>query len=118
MKNIVTFFACLFLASSAVGESITNLQLLTFCKEKNTSGKSFCYGFVISTANAAQFYRNIVDINDKYVDICFPKNISNKEIVNLYIQWAEANPDLASSPAFIGVSTSFSQKYTCKTKDE
>lgn len=73
---------------------------------------------IISTANAAQFYRNIVDVEHEYIDICFPDGISNDEIVKLYIEWAEKNTSLHSVPAFIGVSTSFSKKHSCPPKKE
>lgn len=88
------------------------------CKESSPSSQSFCYGFIISAANAAQFYRNIVDVEKEYIDICFPDKISNQEITELYIKWAEAHPDLGSGPAFIGVSTSFSTKYSCQNKEK
>ncbi len=117
MRYLTGILISMLFINVANSESITNFQLLNFCQGKDSSGKSFCYGFIIGAANAAQFYRNVVDVNDKFVDICFPKDISNKEIVDLYIQWAKANPDLASSPAFIGVSTSFSQKYSCEDQN-
>lgn len=97
-------------------ESITNKELLEACKDQATDSQNFCYGFIIATANGAQFYRNIVDTQDDYIDICFPKTISNQEIVDLYIAWAEKNPSTADSPAFLGVSSSFSTKYSCPEK--
>jgi hypothetical protein len=99
-------------------ESITNRALLKACKDKTAGPLNFCYGFIIATSNAAQFYRNIVDVQDEYVDICFPTNISNKDLVDLYMSWVEKNPAVIDSPAFIGVSTSFSIKYSCSAKRE
>lgn len=108
---------CLFV-TPLCAESITNKTLLKACKDSTPGPMNFCYGFIIAAANAAQFYRNIVDVQDEYVHICFPKNISNKEIVALYVDWAEKNPSVTDGPAFIGVSTSLSIKYSCPTKDK
>lgn len=105
-----------FFATSSLATSITNQELLKACKDPALAPQNFCYGFVIATANAAQFYRNIVDIKDEFVDICFPKNISNQELVSDYIAWVEKNPSVLESPAFIGVSSSFSTKYSCPPK--
>jgi hypothetical protein len=118
MKNLMTFILAYFFSSSLFATSISNQELLKACKDKSIAPQNFCYGFVISAANAAQFYRNIADVEDKYIDICFPKDISNKEIVDLYIAWGEKNPAIGESPAFVGVSTSFSTKYSCSKKKE
>lgn len=99
-------------------KSITNQELMTACKDKTPAPQNFCYGFIIGAANAAQFYRNLVDLQDEYIDICFPENVSNKEMVDLFIAWVEKNPKLSGGPAFIGVSSSFSAKYSCKTEKE
>ncbi|MBP9692851.1 MAG: hypothetical protein KBD90_05960 [Alphaproteobacteria bacterium] len=116
MKTLMSFaFACFF-SSSLLATSISNQELLKACKNPSIGPQNFCYGFVISAANAAQFYRNIADVDDKYINICFPKDISNKKIVDLYIAWAEKNPTVGESPAFVGVSTSFSTKYSCSKK--
>ncbi len=118
MRISIALLSFLLSSMPAWSGSITNAELLTKCKEKSESSLHFCYGFIIGTANGAQFYRNIVDVNDEYIDICFPDNISNKEIVDDYIEWAESHSDLASGPAFIGVSTSFSRKYSCPSNEE
>ncbi|MBY0501307.1 MAG: hypothetical protein K2P93_04830 [Alphaproteobacteria bacterium] len=114
-KRLLILFTC-FITSPLLAESLTNQELLKACKDKGIGPQNFCYGFIISAANAAQFYRNITDIEDEYIDICFPTNISNKEIVDLYITWIEKNPSLGKSPAFVGVSSSFSTKYSCPSK--
>ena len=95
-------------------ETVSNKDLTAACLDPSQQGQNFCYGFIISTTNAAQFYRNIVDVEDTYLDICFPEDISNEEIVKLYLEWVRKNPELSASPAFVGVSTSFSSKYSCK----
>ncbi len=118
MKNFFTLLALCLAATPLFADNITNQDLLKSCKDKSRDSQNFCYGFIISAANAAQFYRNIVDAEDKYIDICFPENISNKEIVDIYIEWAEKNPTVLMSPAFIGVSSSFSKKYSCPAKKE
>ncbi|MEB3701740.1 hypothetical protein Bealeia1_00803 [Candidatus Bealeia paramacronuclearis] len=97
-------------------ESVTNKDLLAACQNPGVASQNFCYGFIVSASNAAQFYRNIMDVEDSYVDICFPENISNQDIVKLYLEWGKKNPSLAQGPAFIGVSTSFSTKYSCPKK--
>lgn len=95
-------------------ETISNKDLVSACTDPSPQGQNFCYGFIMSAAHAAQFYRNIVDVEDRYLDICFPEDISNAEIVKLYLAWAQKNPSLMEAPAFVGVSTSFSSKYSCK----
>jgi len=116
MKKYLLLFTVLFFATPALAKSITNQELLKACKDNAIGPQNFCYGFIIAASNAAQFYRNIVDIQNEYVDICFPENISNKEIVNDYIAWVEKNSSLIYSPAFMGVSSSFSTKYSCPQK--
>ena len=118
MKKIFLLILSCFLTDALSAESITNQQLVTSCKDTAIGPQNFCYGFIIAAANAAQFYRNIVDIQDEYIDICFPTNISNQEIVNDYIAWIEKNPSLIDGPAFIGVSSSFSTKYSCPLKKQ
>jgi len=113
MKSIIYIFLSFLFLTPLHAESITNRALLKSCKDKAPGPLNFCFGFIIATSNAAQFYRNIVDVQDEYVDICFPPDISNKEIVELFISWAEKNPAVADKPAFIGVSTSFSTRYSC-----
>lgn len=116
MKKKVLFIITLFFATPGLGKSITNQELLKACKDESLASQNFCYGFVIATTNAAQFYRNIVDLQDQYIDICFPQNISNKQIVHDYISWVEKNSSFLDGPAFIGVSSSFSTKYSCPQK--
>lgn len=118
MKKYFLLLLTCFFISPVLGKSITNKELLSACKNTNPAPQNFCYGFIIATSNAAQFYRNIVDVKDEFVDICFPDDISNKDIVNEYVTWAEKNPSFLGTPAFVGVSTSFSIKYSCKEKEK
>jgi len=118
MKKLLFICISCCLSIPLFAEGITNQELLEACKDPSSDSQNFCYGFIISAANAAQFYRNIVDTESKYVDICFPKNITNKEIMELYIGWVEKNPSTATSPAFLGVSSSFSTKYSCPVNRE
>lgn len=118
MQRYILALIMFFIATPLFAEGLTNKELLKACKDKAIAPQNFCYGFIIASSNAAQFYRNIVDIEDEYLDICFPKNISNQEIVNGYIAWIEKNPSLIDSPAFIGVSSSFSTKYSCPSKNK
>src|SRR3990167_6225253 len=113
MKKLFLFLCTLCFLTPLYGASITNQELLMACKDKSPAARNFCFGFIISAANAAQFYRNIVDIENQFIDICMPDEISNKEVVDLYIAWAEKHMDLAKSPAFLGVTTSFSKEYSC-----
>jgi hypothetical protein len=118
MKKYFPLLILCLVTTPLFGKSITNQELLEACKDKSLELQNFCYGFIISAANAAQFYRNIVDVDHEFIKICFPKNISNKEIVNIFIAWAENNLSVLQSPAFIGVSTSFSKKYSCSGEKE
>lgn len=118
MKQFLSLLLVCLFTSPLFAMSITNEELLQACKDTSVGPQNFCYGFIISAANAAQFYRNMTDIQDEYIDICLPENISNKEIVDLYIAWMEKNPSVANSPAFLGVSSSFSTKYSCKPEKD
>ncbi|MBX9620562.1 MAG: hypothetical protein K2X28_00785 [Alphaproteobacteria bacterium] len=122
MKKLALFLCIVCFAAPLYGDSVTNQELLAACKDKSSATQNFCYGFIISAANAAQFYRNIVDVEQEFIDICLPEKVSNQEVVDLYISWAEKHLDLAKGPAFLGVTTSFSQKYSCppeqKTKQK
>jgi len=106
------------LVAPLLATSVSNQELLKACKDQSSPSQNFCYGFIISAANAAQFYRNIADVDHEFLNICFPDNVSTKDIVNIYIAWAEKNMSVASSPAFIGVSSSFSTKYSCPSEDK
>lgn len=112
------FLFLIFSILPVFGKSITNQELVKACKNPAIGPQNFCYGFVISAANASQLYRNIVDSQDEYIDICFPEGITNKELVDLYLSWIEKNPGVLSSPAFIGVSSAFSTKYSCHDQDK
>lgn len=113
MRKFFVFLGTLCFLTPLFGESITNKELLLACQDDSPGTRNFCYGFIISAANAAQFYRNIVDIENQFIDVCMPDEISNKEVVDLYIAWAKDHMELAKSPAFLGVTTSFSKKYSC-----
>ncbi|MGH8324617.1 MAG: Rap1a/Tai family immunity protein, partial [Steroidobacteraceae bacterium] len=117
MKKIISLLV-MCLSSPLFAKSITNQELAQACKDPSAPTQNFCYGFIISAANAAQFYRNIVDVEHEFIKICFPQNLPNKQIVDMFIAWVEKNPSVLNSPAFIGVSTSFSEKYSCKKKAE
>lgn len=112
-KHGFYFILFFFLKTPLLSLSITNEELLKACMDPSATTQNFCYGFVISAANAAQFYRNIVDVENELLDICFPKNVSNKELVDIYIAWAQKNTTLEKSPAFVGTSSSFSTKFSC-----
>jgi hypothetical protein len=116
MKNCILLMVLSLGATPLFAKSITNNELLKACKDKGLAPQNFCYGFIIATANAAEFYRNLTDVQGEYLDICFPKDISNQEVVKGYIEWIEKNTSLVDSPAFIGVSSSFSIKYSCPKK--
>jgi len=116
MKNLLSALMLCFLTSPLWAASITNQELIKACKDKKETSQHFCYGFIIATANAAQFYRNIADVTDEYLDICFPTDITNKTLVEDYLAWGEKNLNLATSPAFLGVSSAFSVKYSCPEK--
>jgi len=118
MKKYFPFLIFCLVAHPLFGKSITNQELLATCKDKSVESQNFCYGFIISAANAAQFYRNIVDVEHEFIKICFPEHVSNKEIVDIFIAWAEKNLSVLQSPAFVGVSTSFSKKYSCSGEKE
>lgn len=117
MKKFFLLLIIGLITTPLFAKSITNQELLSTCKDKSIESQNFCFGFIISAANAAQFYRNIVDVDHEFINICFPENVSNKEIVDIFIAWAEKNLSVLQSPAFIGVSTSFSKKYSC-TKEK
>lgn len=117
-KQILSFLFFFLMQTPLFGTSITNEELLKACNDTASGPHNFCYGFIISAANAAQFYRNIMDAEEGYLDICFPDTISNKEIVDIYVAWAKKNLALAKNPAFIGVSSSFSTKYSCNPNKE
>jgi len=118
MKTYLLLLLTCFFSTFSFAKSITNQELLTACKDKSPAPQNFCYGFIIATSNAAQFYRNIADTQGEYIRICFPNGISNQEIVSEYITWIEKNPSLMEGPAFIGVSASFSTTYSCPSKKE
>lgn len=113
MKKFLLGFITFFTLTPLYGSSITNEELLAACKDTSLATRNFCFGFIISAANAAQFYRNIVDVEEQFIDICLPDGITNQEIVSLYTTWAQAHPELGKSAAFLGVTTSFSKKYSC-----
>ncbi|MBY0293064.1 MAG: hypothetical protein K2W92_07255 [Alphaproteobacteria bacterium] len=118
MKKFLFLLINCLVITPLLAKSITNQELLKTCKDSSPAAQNFCYGFIISAANAAQFYRNIVDIEHEFVNICFPEDISNKEIVDLFIAWAEKNPSVANATAFVGVSSSFSTQYSCPQKQK
>lgn len=112
-KYCILFVATLCLTTNLHAKGPTNQDLVKACKDPSAGPQNFCFGFISAAINGAQFYRNMADVNDEYIDICFPKNILNKDIVADYIQWVEKNPAQLEGPAFIGVTVSFSTKYSC-----
>lgn len=114
MKKL--FAVILLSISTAHAASIKNKDLLEACQDDGPAGQNFCYGFIVSAANAAQYYRNLVDIEQKYLNICFPGNITNKDLVSTYTNWVMENPSVFERPAFVGVSTALSIAYSCESE--
>lgn len=96
----------------------TNKGLVETCSSPRIEDKNFCFGFMMGVAGGAQYYRNIVDATDTYMDICLPETLTNQEIMNLYLEWAKQNPTLINDSAFIGVTTALSIKYSCPPSDK
>lgn len=94
-----------------------NKGLVQACSSSRMEDKNFCYGFMMGVAGGAQYYRNLVDANDAYIDICFPETLTNQEITNLYLAWMKDNPALVNDSAFVGVTTALSIKYSCPASD-
>lgn len=112
-KTSILSFALLCLTTNLFANSLTNQSLVKSCKDPAAGPQNYCYGFIIAAANGANFYRNIADVNDEFIDICLPKDLLPKDLVAEYIQWVEQNPSEIETPAFVGVTTSFSRKYSC-----
>ena len=68
MKKLLILLISYLFISPIHAKSITNHELLKTCKDPSLPAQNFCYGFIISAANAAQFYRNIVDIEHEFIN--------------------------------------------------
>lgn len=97
---------------------INNADLKEACKAEGDAGPNFCYGFIISAANGAQYYRNLTDVSDAFLDICFPADITNKQLVDTFLAWIDTHTEALSLPAFLGVASALSSKYSCEATGE
>lgn len=113
MKRLSISLLVLLATSVAHGAAIKNKDLLEACEDKGPAGQNFCYGYIVSATNAAQYYRNLVDIQNAYLDVCFPPNVTNRMIVKTYVEWVKKYPSVLEGAAFIGVSTALSSEYSC-----
>ncbi len=109
----------LFLSSAPLmaATETTNKGLIQACQSSRMEDKNFCFGFVMGVAGGAQYYRNLVDANDTYMDICFPETLTNQQITEVYLAWIKDNPALINDSAFVGVTTALSIKFSCPATD-
>ena len=114
MKQLsLAFLLGLMGTTVAYGAAIKNKDLLAACQDKGPAGQNFCYGYIVSATNAAQYYRNLVDTQNVYLNVCFPPNVTNRMIVKTYVDWVKQYPSVLDGAAFVGVSTALSSKYSC-----
>lgn len=114
MKQLsLAFLLGLMGTSVAHGAAIKNKDLLAACQDKGPAGQNFCYGYIVSATNAAQYYRNLLDTQNVYLNVCFPPNVTNRMIVKTYVDWVKQYPSVLDGAAFVGVSTALSSKYSC-----
>lgn len=117
LKRLGLIITLLSVAPLQATTETTNKGLIQACQSNRTEDKNFCYGFMMGVAGGAQYYRNLVDANDTYMDICFPETLTNQQITEVYLAWIKDNPALINDSAFVGVTTALSIKFSCPTTD-
>lgn len=96
----------------------TTRDLFDLCSAKvdhelHDAAKGFCLGFV----DAAHDYHHALTSGDLLAPIaCSPEGTTREDAVNIFLNWARANPDLMDSESAInGLMRAVSEKWPCSS---
>ena len=108
--------AMLFLAPEAQAFS-RNRDLAEGCKqsvdfiEKRGPSRplgAMCLGYLMGIREAV-----VVD-NGRNYRACLPEEVTNEELIRVYLRWAENNPNRLHEFAFVGVIGALTEAYPCQ----
>ncbi|MGL4825532.1 MAG: hypothetical protein ACRC4G_04990 [Alphaproteobacteria bacterium] len=108
--------AIFFHGISASYAGLSNQDLLKCCQSHSLDQKALCAAVLENTAQSIIFYRNLLDRQDVYLNVCFPENLSTDDLITTYIGWIKERPGLLSDAAFLGATSALSTAYSCKNK--
>ncbi|MGL4427124.1 MAG: hypothetical protein ACRCUQ_05165 [Alphaproteobacteria bacterium] len=106
--------AIFFQTISASYAGLSNQDLLKCCQSPSFEQKALCAAVLENTAQSIIFYRNLLDRQDVYLNVCFPENLSSDDLITTYIGWIKERPGLLSDAAFLGATSALSTAYSCK----
>lgn len=91
-------------------------QLRVICLSSEGEDRSFCRGYIMALTQyfVRETFEGEVKSTQKF--ICLPKNISNEQLREVFIQYTDKNTDFAILPADVSVNTALRKKYPCKSK--
>lgn len=118
VKFLIFFSAIIFfqiVKSSYAG--LSNRDLLKCCQSRAIEQKALCAAVLENTAQSIIFYRNLLDRQDVYLDVCFPEDLSTDDLIATYVAWIKENPGLLSDISFLGATSALSTAYSCKKNE-
>ncbi|MGL5784524.1 MAG: hypothetical protein ACRCYZ_03540 [Alphaproteobacteria bacterium] len=114
--TVIRFFIFFQLINTSYA-GLSNQDLLKCCESDSIEKKALCAAVLENTAQSIIFYRNLLDRQDVYLDVCFPKDLSTDDLIATYIRWIKGNPSLLSDVAFLGATSALSTTYSCKKNE-
>ena len=73
--------------------------------------RQFCYGYI---GGAAHFHRALVQGGDRFAPVACPeRQVSRQEIVAVFLDWAEAHPELMNEPPVEGLMRAAAAEWPC-----
>jgi hypothetical protein len=117
--RVLTFFSVtLFSLFPREGQAgLSNQDLLKCCQSSSLEKKALCAAVLENTAQSIVFYRNLLDREDVYLDVCFPETLTTDDLIATYIAWIKERHELLQDAAFLGATSALSTAYSCKKKE-
>jgi hypothetical protein len=101
-------------APGAKAEEQLNVQrLISLCRGIDVE-KGFCLGFVAGVVSIMAQTGSTTDGPKKIMGACLPSFVSNSQFRQVFLNWADKNPQLWQRDAELGVVWAVSQIWPCK----
>lgn len=103
----------LFPANSNAKEIVSGYELKSRCLEQDgTVAVAFCLGYI---TGISQLYNG--GNSGSNFNICFPEGVSVGQLQDIYIKWANENPEKLHESGLLSLTLSMQKAFPCKSGD-
>ena len=100
-----------FAGAAAAQARLTVQQLREMCAATEPQRQSTCNAYVAGVRHTLDVFKNSLKQRLNY---CIPPTVTNIEIRDAFVRWAEANPTAAAQAAVGGIIRTVHSVYPCK----